>query len=235
MMCICFNILCDIKIISNWKKSVKSQRSPLSQACFRKSLSHQKIMNGAGKYCNTITQIKHQHAGAEYSHTILIIPHVSWLTLACYPSQCGWDYVPALSITGGHLHNYSRGEEDLLCIKLKRLHIRKAHMSAVEFDSDPRLGGNETGGRGVSQPLASVNCMSHIILAGTVNWKRSRGFAVLMSFQWTRVILWTPEEPLLSPTFTDPSVRAKLFILKRFVVVANYCLIFCFWWHQLGG
>lgn len=90
--------------------------------------------------------------------------------------------------------------------------IVKAHMSAVEFDSDPRLAGNETGGWGVSQPLAFVNCMSHIVLAGTVNWKRSRGFAVLMSFPWTQVIVWIPEEPLLSPTFTDPSVRAKLFI-----------------------
>lgn len=94
------------------------------------------------------------------------------------------------------------------------LHIRKAHMSSVEFDSDPRLAGNETGGWGVSQPLAFVNCMSHIILAGTVNWKRSRGFAVLMSFQWTQVILWIPEEPFLFPTFTDPSVRAKLFIFE---------------------
>lgn len=37
-------------------------------------------------------------------------------------------------------------------------------------------------GRGLSQPLAFVNCMSHIVLAGTVNWERSRGFAVLMSF-----------------------------------------------------
>lgn len=90
--------------------------------------------------------------------------------------------------------------------------IVKAHMSAVEFDSDPRLAGNETGRWGVSQPLAFVNCMSHIVLAGTVNWKRSRGFAVLMSFPWTRVILWIPEEPLPSPTLTDPSGAAKLFI-----------------------
>lgn len=58
--------------------------------------------------------------------------------------------------------------------------------------------GNETvrGDREVSRPLAFVNCMSHIIPARTVNWKRSRGFAVLMSFPWTQVIIWIPEEPL---------------------------------------
>lgn len=70
--------------------------------------------------------------------------------------------------------------------------IVKAHMSAVESDSHPRLAGNETGerwrtacveGGGTLTPLlAFVNCVSRVVLAGTVNWKRSRGFAVLMSF-----------------------------------------------------
>lgn len=73
-------------------------------------------------------------------------------------------------------------------------------MSAVESDSHPKLAGNETGerwgtvcecvcvrgvgvgGGALTRPLAFVNCVSHVVLAGTVNWKRSRGFAVLMSF-----------------------------------------------------
>lgn len=62
--------------------------------------------------------------------------------------------------------------------------------------------GNETRGWGVSQSLAFVNCMSHVILAGTHNWKRSRGFAVLMSFPWTRFIFSIPGENLL--LFTLP-------------------------------
>lgn len=62
--------------------------------------------------------------------------------------------------------------------------------------------GNETRGWGVSQSLAFVNCMSHVILAGTHNWKRSRGFAVLMSFPRTRFIFSIPGENLL--LFTLP-------------------------------
>lgn len=62
--------------------------------------------------------------------------------------------------------------------------------------------GNETRGWGVSQSLAFVNCMSRVILAGTHNWKRSRGFAVLMSFLWTRFIFSIPGENLL--LFTLP-------------------------------
>lgn len=146
-----------------------------------------------------------------WCHTYLWSSLVSLLTLGGYPLLSKWDLEPTLPITGGHLNNYRTEKEDAMH-QTHRPQIVKAHMSAVEFDSDPRLAGNETGGWGVSQPLAFVNCMSHIVLAGTVNWKRSRGFAVLMSFPWTQVILWIPEEPLLSPTFTDPSVRAKLFI-----------------------
>lgn len=64
----------------------------------------------------------------------------------------------------------------------RSLQIVKAHMSAVEFVSEPGIAGNEAGGSGVSQPLAFLNCMSHIVLAAKVNWNSSRGFAVLKSF-----------------------------------------------------
>lgn len=117
----------------------------------------------------------------------------NWLWLIhCLPFERNLELT--LLVTGGHLHHYSTERPALH--QTHSTQFVKAHMSAVESDSDPKLARDETREWGVSQPLAFVNWMSRIILARTVNWERSRGFAVLMSFPWTQVILWILEESL---------------------------------------
>lgn len=111
---------------------------------------------------------------------------LSHVTLCCLK-----DLEPSLPITEGLIRNHNTEGGDVPRIKLTALTFFKAHtgcqlLNLTQIQGSPVM---KQGGWGVSQPLAFVNCMSHIILAGTVNWKRSRGFAVLMSFLWTQVIL----------------------------------------------
>ena len=63
-----------------------------------------------------------------------------------YPLLSEPDLEPTLPITGGHLHNYSTETERPAMHQTHSTQIVKTHMSAVVFDSDPRIAGNETGG-----------------------------------------------------------------------------------------
>lgn len=142
-------------------------------------------------------------------YTALIICLISWWIVAWQPSFSEWDPELTLQITRGNLHNYNTEKEDLLCIKLAALRLLKRICQLLNLSHIQGLLVMKH--REEVQPLAFVNCVSHIILPGTVNWKRSRGFSVLMRFPYSQVIFWIPKEAFLSLTFTDSSARWNIF------------------------
>lgn len=149
--------------------------------------------------------VAHINLKAVWRHASLWPSLVSLLTLVGYPLPSERDLEPTLPIRGGPINNYGTERGDLRRIKRAALRLLKHICQLLNLTQIQGSLVMKRGRWGVTHPLAFVNCVSHVVLAGTVNWKRSRGFAVLMSFPWTQVILWIPEEPWLSPHILWPS------------------------------